>query len=160
PGGEEKYRENLATWERKRDELAAACEAAAQDLVVRQQLTVAPTAWLAAVQAALAAGTVQAGALASANNELAAVVTELARIGAQTADVREARQTATAGLLGGPESGAAVTLLPLRLETRWLDDGLYVRIYPDDLLVDTHDERLTADETTWGTHYWAVGGGD
>ncbi|MFI7602523.1 hypothetical protein [Actinoplanes sp. NPDC049681] len=160
PGGAQKYRERLAEWERRRDELAAACTAAGQELVTRQQLAVAPAAWLAATQAALIASMAQASQLASADAELAAVVTEVTRIDGFLADVRQARQTATARLLDGPVTGAAITLLPLRLESRWLDDGLYVRVYPDDLLIRTHDERLTADEITWGTHYWAVGGGD
>jgi len=31
---------------------------------------------------------------------------------------------------------------------------LRVRIYPDKIHTDTHEPELTADEITWGQHYW------
>ena len=45
-------------------------------------------------------------------------------------------------------------LLPLRLETRLLDNRLLVRIYPDQLLIDTHEEQLTCKEYDSAVAYW------
>jgi hypothetical protein len=52
-----------------------------------------------------------------------------------------------------------VVLLPVRLETRFFntDDGnveLRVRVYPDKVHIDSHEPGLTADELTWGRHFW------
>src|SRR5262245_9709833 len=53
-----------------------------------------------------------------------------------------------------------IVLLPVRLETRFFpqDDGsseLRVRVYHDSIHSDTHEPALTADELTWGQHFWA-----
>ena len=52
-----------------------------------------------------------------------------------------------------------LVLLPVRLETRFftLADGsteLRVRVFPDKIHLDSHEPELTADEQTWGQHYW------
>ena len=52
-----------------------------------------------------------------------------------------------------------LVLFPVRLETRFfpLADGsteLRVRVYPDKVHIDTHEPELTADELTWGQHFW------
>lgn len=52
-----------------------------------------------------------------------------------------------------------VVLFPVRLETRFLpqaDGGseLRVRVYPDTVHIDSHEPGLTADELTWGQHFW------
>ena len=52
-----------------------------------------------------------------------------------------------------------VVLFPVRLETRFFAqaDGsseLRVRIYPDKVHIDSHEPELTADELTWGRHFW------
>ena len=52
-----------------------------------------------------------------------------------------------------------LVLLPVRLETRFfvLASGvteLRVRIFPDKIHLDSHEPDLTADEQTWGQHYW------
>jgi hypothetical protein len=57
--------------------------------------------------------------------------------------------------------GAArpVVLFPVRLETRFFPQAngsseLCVRVYPDKVLIDSHEPELTADELTWGKHFW------
>src|SRR5215475_5854295 len=52
-----------------------------------------------------------------------------------------------------------LVLFPVRLETRFfpLADGsseLRVRVYPDKAHVDMHEPALTAEELTWGKHFW------
>ncbi len=64
-----------------------------------------------------------------------------------------------------PDSRIPVLLLPVRLETRFgTGPGgpeLWVRIYPDQISVDTHEPALTAEEQTAGSAYWgAIGNAD
>ena len=52
-----------------------------------------------------------------------------------------------------------LALFPVRLETRFFaqPDGsseLRVRVYPDRIHIDSHEEELTQAEKTWGQHYW------
>jgi hypothetical protein len=53
-----------------------------------------------------------------------------------------------------------VLLLPVRLETRFKDNELWVRIYPDQVSIDTHEPRLTQEEIEAPTAYCeAIGDG-
>jgi hypothetical protein len=49
-----------------------------------------------------------------------------------------------------------VALLPVRLETRFFDQGttLRIRIFPDDIHVHTHEPELTTSEEAAGHTYW------
>jgi hypothetical protein len=55
--------------------------------------------------------------------------------------------------------GHPVVLFPIRLETRFFtladaSSELRVRVYPDTVHIDSHEPDLTADEQTWGRHFW------
>jgi len=44
------------------------------------------------------------------------------------------------------EANAPVLLLPLRLETRFINQELWIRAYPDDAFLNDFDNRLTEEE--------------
>jgi hypothetical protein len=49
---------------------------------------------------------------------------------------------------------APLLLLPVRIETRFTDAELLVRLYPDQIMVDGHHQELTAAEVAAGGAYW------
>jgi len=78
---------------------------------------------------------------------------------AQVAELRAAYDAATARLLGSVDTRQPILLLPIRLETRFMRSSLagpmelLIRIYPDDIHIDTHEPLLTADEQRWGAFF-------
>ena len=120
-----------------------------------------------------------AGALSAARTNLAALrgqVTQLrgqvesaetaqarSNTSAQWAAAREQIRTRLLGvqpddLFNGLEANVPLVLLPVRLETSFAVDGsslLHVRIFPDDVHIDGHDEELTATEAALGAAMWA-----
>jgi hypothetical protein len=61
-------------------------------------------------------------------------------------------------LIGEWDATIPILLLPLRLETKYKNTGrateLWVRVYPDDIAVVTHEKVLTQQEIDYGTAYW------
>ena len=56
---------------------------------------------------------------------------------------------------------APLLLLPVRIETKFVDDPqagqqLWVRIYPDQIAIDSHDETLTEAEWSLAQQYWSA----
>jgi hypothetical protein len=73
-----------------------------------------------------------------------------------TATLTEAEELALLGRF--PSADVPAVLLPVRVETRFAATAsqpeLWVRVYPDEVHVDTHEPELTADEVTWGEAFW------
>ncbi|MGW0884582.1 hypothetical protein [Streptomyces sp. NPDC002671] len=64
-------------------------------------------------------------------------------------------------LVGRLDPGVPLLLTPLRLETRLSPDGgrpdtLRVRIFPDDVHIESHDPELTDGERQQGLRYWTA----
>lgn len=73
-------------------------------------------------------------------------------------ELRTAYDAVTARLLGSIDCKQPALLFPLRLETRFMASStgahsLCIRIYPDDVHIDTHEPALTADEQQWGSYF-------
>lgn len=45
-------------------------------------------------------------------------------------------------------------LFPVRIETRFMGRELWVRVYPDDIAVHTHEKEFTRDDGDSGIEYW------
>ncbi|MFE8598559.1 hypothetical protein [Archangium violaceum] len=52
------------------------------------------------------------------------------------------------------DAGWPVVALPVRLETRFTDTGLRIRVFPDTVHIDSHETRLTDAEIQAGKLYW------
>ena len=90
----------------------------------------------------------------------------LAAVTARLGEYRSARDAATARLLGTDRLAGTVAtthpllLLPVRLETRFAPrrtgtgTDLLLRVYPDDIHIDSHEPGVTSEEERWGTQFW------
>jgi len=64
-------------------------------------------------------------------------------------------------LIAAWDDGLPIALLPLRIETRWKTDlprgaaELWVRVYPDDIGITSHEAMLTGPEVQYGEAYWS-----
>ena len=62
------------------------------------------------------------------------------------------------GVLPGPD--VPLALLPIQIQTRFVTRAgqakLLVRVYPDDIHIDSHEPLLTAAEKEWGQRYWEL----
>ncbi|HEU4399520.1 MAG TPA: hypothetical protein VFU54_17000 [Actinomycetota bacterium] len=153
------YLARLEQWETRQGELLAAVDAADGAVVAAEQALATLQGLADRLARLLDPLARERDALAASDIQLATLAAELDELDGLLADYTAARELATARLVGGPAAGTPLVLLPLRLQARWLDDGLHVRIYPDELGVDTHDPTLTAEESRWAEHYWQVRSG-
>jgi hypothetical protein len=92
---------------------------------------------------------------------------DVAALSTQVDEHRSARDAATARLLGTDRlSGTVVTthpllLFPVRVETRFAarrtgpGTDLLLRVYPDDIHLDSHEPALTEEEERRGKEFWA-----
>jgi len=51
-------------------------------------------------------------------------------------------------------AGVPVLLVPLRLEIRFVGDELWIRAFPDDIAISSHEPALTAAEVERGQTFW------
>ncbi|MEP6691194.1 MAG: hypothetical protein ABJD07_08550, partial [Gemmatimonadaceae bacterium] len=104
----------------------------------------------------------------NAGDNAAAIAKQREVVKARESAVRAATD-ALAGRRSPPEliaewdDGLPIVLLPLRLETRWKTDALapatpelWVRVYPDDVAITTHEPVLTDAEVEHGRAYWSA----
>jgi hypothetical protein len=165
----------VEAWEAAHDQLVAEQAAAVDELVAARDALAAATAARDAAGAAVDEAASRASSLERATFELDEAVSAtglrldqitaaIADLDPRVAEFTQARETATARLLGDLPSDRRLVLLPVRLETRFVREGgdaLLIRVYPDDVHVDTHEPELTPDERSWGEHFWnETAGGD
>ena len=98
--------------------------------------------------------------LEQAQAEAAAARAALSDAVARVEELQRQLDDDQTGVLGNPPGDLPIVLLPVRLETRFQAASgdatdLLIRVYPDDLHIDTHEPGLTAEEIEWGKTYWS-----
>jgi len=82
----------------------------------------------------------------------------VADLTARLDEFRTARDAATGRLLGMLPVKQPLVLLPVRMETRFVTRNggvdFLIRVYPDDIHVDSHEPGLTEEEELWGKQFW------
>ncbi len=56
--------------------------------------------------------------------------------------------------LQGFSTNKPIALLPVKLETKFIGQDLWIRIFPDQIFVKSHEKALTPDEVSDGQTYW------
>jgi hypothetical protein len=56
--------------------------------------------------------------------------------------------------LQGFSANKPIALLPVKLETKFIGGDLWIRIFPDQIFVKSHEKALTNDEVSDGQTYW------
>ncbi|MGZ4582760.1 MAG: hypothetical protein ACXVYI_00110 [Mycobacterium sp.] len=106
----------------------------------------------AQLAAASRLGDHQAIATLTAQRDAAA---QRAATAAQQVDsLRQAALAAAPDPVAGIDAALPIALLPVRIETRFSGTDLLIRVYPDDIHIDTHEPELTVDESARGSTYW------
>jgi hypothetical protein len=119
-------------------------------------------AWKVADRAASEAAVKMVGTSGAARDQAAQ---RLAEAVAQERTARAAIDAASAALLAaaggaGKKAWSAlvgtipIVMFPVRLETRFKGDALWVRIYPDEILIDTVERSLTEQEIDAARGFW------
>jgi len=57
-------------------------------------------------------------------------------------------------LVSGLDAHRPIALLPIRIESRFVDNELRLRMFPDQIHLDAHESPLTDDEEVAGQSYW------
>src|SRR5262249_49364166 len=131
----------------------------------KEQAVAAADARVLAARKRLALGMLTPEQLAAAERALAQALEAQSAAPAQPGKARDAfeglrkaRLDSQAAAIGAVPGEIPLVLLPVRLETRFqtINDltDLLIRIYPDDLHIDTHEPGLTEEEEQWGRNYW------
>ena len=142
------WKQNLADWKQAEADAVAAQNAAQSAVRDAQQAVSYITAWIGSLTLAATATQARGAHLDALNADLAATGAAIAADTGAITDREQARDIATARLLGGPSSSLPVTLLPMSMHTSWAAGALRVRIYPDQISTTHHDPALTPAETT------------
>jgi hypothetical protein len=144
----------------------AEIEALKQQRAVAAERAAAAAALLADLQAQLPAAEDAAAraraqldaaqqALAAASSALQAATNHRDQLKREFDRLSQQYQLHLDGLIPSLDQKVPLALLPVRLETRYHGNELWVRVFPDDLHQDNgHDRRLTEDEITWGQWFW------
>lgn len=144
----------------------AEIEALKQQRAVAVERATAAAALLANLQAQLPAAEEAAArarvqfdaaqqALAAASSALQAATNHHDQLKREFDRLSQQYQLHLDGLIPSLDRTVPLALLPVRMETHYHGNELWVRVFPDDLHQDNgHDRRLTEDEITWGQWFW------
>ena len=149
---------DLTRLERARTELAGLAE---RSNVLRSELAAAETEAAALERTGgSATRTRTAGrAVERLRREHARLVADETRVRETIDDLRDRiRRDAPERSVEQLDGGVPVTLLPVRLETRFADANktLRIRVFPEQVHVDAHEPELTTDELTAAHEYWGA----
>ncbi len=89
--------------------------------------------------------------LADARTKLASAMATVESAHAAMVLAADPRRT-----LGELDDHVPFVLLPLRLETRFVGEELWIRAYPDEVAISSHEPALTDDEVARGKTYWTT----